>query len=99
MWVFAIVVVIVIGAVAVVAAGYGGSMAPVHEDRRDVVVPAGRPLNADDLRNVRFAVGVRGYRMDEVDSLLLRLAEEMAERERRDAASSISAPEPRPAQE
>ena len=92
-WVFAVVVVVVIGAIAVVAAGYGGSMATAAEDRPDVVVPAGRPLRAEDLREVRFTVGVRGYRMDEVDSLLSRLAEEMAEREA-DAAWSASPQRP-----
>jgi DivIVA domain-containing protein len=82
LWLFSIVIVLVIGGIVVVAAGAGGSMRPVHPDRPDVTVPAGVPLRADDLRAVRFAVGVRGYRMDEVDSLLSRLAAELEERER-----------------
>jgi DivIVA domain-containing protein len=92
LWVFAIVIVVVIGAIAVVAAGRGGSMEPAYEDRPDVAVAAGRPLRAEDLRRVRFAVGVRGYRMDEVDSLLARLADELAERER--PQPPASQPEP-----
>jgi DivIVA domain-containing protein len=82
LWLFSIVIVLVIGGIVVVAAGAGGSMRPVYSDRPDVTVPAGVPLCAEDLRAVRFAVGVRGYRMDEVDSLLSRLAAELEERER-----------------
>jgi DivIVA domain-containing protein len=92
LWLFAIVVVAVIGGIAVVAAGRGGSLAPAYEDRPDVTVATGRPLGAEDLRRVRFAVGVRGYRMDEVDSLLARLADELAERER--PAPPAALPEP-----
>ena len=36
-------------------------------------MPADRDLTARDLRDVRFSLGFRGYRMDEVDSLLSRL--------------------------
>jgi DivIVA domain-containing protein len=98
LWVIAIVVVVVIGGVAVVAAGWGGSMAAAYEDRPAVAVPAGRPLRAEDLRDVRFSVGVRGYRMDEVDSLLSRLAEELAERERAERMTTTDPmPPPQPA--
>ena len=90
LWVFAIVLVVVIGGVAVVAAGAGGSLAPVYEDRPDVLVPADRFLGPEDLRGVRFSVGVRGYRMDEVDSLLSRLAEELAQRERQERAAGTA---------
>ena len=81
-WFLAIVMVLVLGGIAVVAAGVGGSMQPVHEDRPDRTIPAGRMLSAEDIRAVRFSVGVRGYRMDEVDTLLERLADELAERDR-----------------
>ena len=80
-WFLAIVMVLVLGAIAVVAAGAGGAMQPVHPDRPDSTVPADRMLTPDDLRAVQFSVGVRGYRMDEVDTLLERLAEELAQRD------------------
>ena len=77
-WFFAILVVALIGGVAVVAAGRGGSMAPAYDDRADVRVPADAPLTARDLRRVRFSTAFRGYRMSEVDALLDRLAAELA---------------------
>lgn len=71
-WFLALLVVLIIGATAVVASGRGGAMASSHPDRPDALVPR-RDLTAQDLRQVRFSVGFRGYRMDEVDSLLQRL--------------------------
>ncbi|MFT4263855.1 MAG: DivIVA domain-containing protein [Nocardioides sp.] len=81
MWVFAIVVVLLMGAVAVVAAGHGEPMSSAHSDRRDVLVPTDRRLDASDLREVRFTVGAFGYRTDEVDALLARLARELDARD------------------
>jgi DivIVA domain-containing protein len=77
-WFFAIVVVAVIGGVAVVASGRGGSMADTYDDRPDALVPADRPLTAQDLRAVRFSTAFRGYRMSEVDAMLDRLAAELS---------------------
>lgn len=74
MWFFAILLVLALGGVALVAAGMGQTMSPVHPDRRDVTVPAGRPLTGNDVRRVRFTTALRGYRMSEVDALLNRLA-------------------------
>ena len=79
-WFFAVVVVAVIGAIAVVATGRGGSMAETFDDRPDALVPADGPLVARDLRRVRFSTAFRGYRMSEVDALLDRLALEMESR-------------------
>ncbi len=76
-WFFAVLVVLLIGVVAVVAAGAGGSMAEVYDDRPDVRVQAEGPLTGDDLRRVRFTTAFRGYRMSEVDALLERLALEL----------------------
>lgn len=78
-WFFAILVVLLMGAVAVVAAGMGGSMAEVYDDRADSRVQAEGPLTGDDLRRVRFTTAFRGYRMSEVDTLLARLADELDE--------------------
>ena len=70
MWLFAILSVLLLGGVAVVAAGMGTPPA----------VPADRPIGPEDLRRVRFSVALRGYRMSEVDALLARLADEQAAR-------------------
>jgi DivIVA domain-containing protein len=91
MWAFGIIVVLVLGGVAVVAAGRGEPMSEAYDDRPDALVPTGRPLAADDLRKVRFSVALRGYRMSEVDALLARLA---AELEQRDHGSEVVEPPP-----
>jgi len=79
-WFFAVLVVLVIGGVAVVAAGRGGSLAREYDDRPDVSLPDGRPLTGDDLREIRFSTAVRGYRASEVDALVERLALELDRR-------------------
>lgn len=94
MWVFAILVVLALGGVALVAAGRGEPMAQAHPDRPDLLVPADRPLAPADLRGARFSLAFRGYRMSEVDALLERLAREMDER----AATPEPAEEPVPAE-
>jgi DivIVA domain-containing protein len=76
MWFFAVLIVLVMGGVAVVAAGRGTPLVEEYDDRPDAAVPADRPLNADDLRRVRFSLAFRGYRASEVDALLDRLARE-----------------------
>lgn len=76
MWVFAILVVLVMGGVAIVASGRTGALPEEYDDRPDVVLPAGR-LVGDDLRRVRFSLAFRGYRMSEVDTLLARLADQL----------------------
>jgi DivIVA domain-containing protein len=78
-WVFAILLVLLLGAIAVVAAGRGTPMSEAYDDRPDAVVPTDGPLTADDLRRVRFSLAFRGYRMSEVDALLDRLATERDE--------------------
>jgi len=80
MWVFAVLVVLAMGGVAMVAAGYGEPMRTTYDDRPDALVPTDRHLEAGDLRKVRFSLALRGYRMAEVDALLARLAEEMEHR-------------------
>src|SRR5512134_2802359 len=79
MWLFAILIVLAMGGVALLAAGKGAPLAEVYDDRPDALVPATGPLTGEDLRRVRFSIALRGYRMSEVDALLDRLA---AERER-----------------
>lgn len=106
LWFWVIVLVAIIGAVAVVAAGRGDTMAEVYDDRPDASLPTGRPLNAEDLSSLRLNTGVRGYRMDEVDALLDRLQAEMLVREAedvrllarhdRDRAAVAASPEGKP---
>ena len=79
MWFFAILIVLALGGVAVVAAGRGAPLAEVYDDRPDAEVPADGPIRASDLRQVRFSLAFRGYRMSEVDALLDRLATELEE--------------------
>ena len=80
-WFWVVVLVLVIGAVAVLAAGRDDSMPEAYEDRPDHTIPAGR---ATDLR--RPAAGSllqrpAGYRMDEVDALIDRIAADLVARE------------------
>jgi DivIVA domain-containing protein len=81
-WLFAILIVLALGAIAVVASGRGTPMAPAYDDAPDSLVPREGPITADDLRRIRFPIAVRGYRMAEVDALLDRLAEEREQAER-----------------
>jgi DivIVA domain-containing protein len=87
-WFFAILVVLALGAIAVVASGWGAPLAPAYDDRPDVLVPADDDLVSDDLRRVRFTTVLRGYRMSEVDALLDRLATQLEEAERRAGAEA-----------
>ena len=76
-WFFAVLIVLLIGAVAVVAAGHGAALGPSYDDRADVRLPADRPVTGADLRALRFNTAVRGYRASEVDALIERLAEQL----------------------
>lgn len=91
-WFFAFLIVALMGAVAVVAAGRGGSMTDVYDDRPDSRVQADGPLTSADLRAVRFSTAFRGYRMSEVDAMLERLALECEEQA--DRADETGPPRP-----
>ncbi|WP_240311654.1 DivIVA domain-containing protein [Nocardioides houyundeii] len=73
MWLFAILVVLVLGGVAAAAAGGAGTLPAVERVSGLEDLPEG-PLGAAELRQVRFPLAVRGYRMRDVDALLDRLA-------------------------
>ncbi len=92
MWLFAILVVLAMGGIALVAAGRGTPMATAYDDRPDVTVPRDGEIGPDDLRRVRFSLAFRGYRMSEVDALLSRLAREMEDRELRAAPEGNEGP-------
>lgn len=83
----------VVAAVAVVAVGRAGSMSDAPPDRSPRGgLPAG-DVDRAAVDGLRFSVGLRGYRMDEVDAVLDRL---VAELEARDAR--IAELEQRPAE-
>jgi len=98
MWFFAVLIVLAMGGVAAVAAGYGRSMPEVYDDRPDALVPTGRALRGADLRRVRFSTAVLGYRMSEVDALLERLAAELEERQEREVRPEPPQPLSKPVQ-
>jgi DivIVA domain-containing protein len=62
--------------------GRGEALAPMPADAVPVELPEDRPAGAADIQRLRLPVGLRGYRMYEVDWVLDRLAGEL---DRRDA--------------
>ncbi len=61
--------------------GRGETQPPADPDRSPLELPLDRPVTADDVREVRMSVTVRGYRMSEVDWLLEQLARALEERD------------------
>ncbi|WP_063628099.1 DivIVA domain-containing protein [Actinospica robiniae] len=78
-----LVVVVLLIAVGWVAVGGGGHLSQPVPDRPDPAVPETGLLGREHVDKVRFSVGARGYRMDEVDDILDRLANEIDQRDRR----------------
>jgi DivIVA domain-containing protein len=81
--VFMIAAIAVVAVVALLAVGRLGELPDVEGDRAPLALPADRPLDGQDVDGVRFAVGLRGYRMDEVDDVLDRLSDDLAARDAR----------------
>lgn len=98
-WFQLAVVVLLLIAVGWIAVGGGGHMSPPTPDRPDPAVPDTGLLARGDVDKVRFSVGARGYRMDEVDDVLDRLAYEIDVRERRIAELEGHAPAGEPAEQ
>ena len=67
-------------AVALSLAEHGLEEEPI--DHPDLGVPD-RPLTAADIPGLRFRIGWRGYRMDDVDAALDRLAQSLRDAESR----------------
>jgi len=83
-WVFLIAAILVIGAGVMFAVGrLDGELPEVVPDRAPLALPDDRQLGRADVDGVKFAVGMRGYRMDEVDDVLDRLAAEVSQRDAR----------------
>ncbi|MGH3367386.1 MAG: DivIVA domain-containing protein [Nocardioidaceae bacterium] len=78
-WFLGVLLVLVVGVLVILMVGRGEAMQRVYDDRPDALVPRDAPISGSDLRSVRFSVGLRGYRMDEVDALLARLSEQLDE--------------------
>jgi DivIVA domain-containing protein len=92
-WFQLVVIVALLAAVGWLAVGGGGHMSEPMQDRPDLALPRDGMLGRHDVDRVRFSVGARGYRMDEVDDVLDRLAHEIDARERRIAELEGRAPE------
>jgi DivIVA domain-containing protein len=81
--VFLVLGVAVVAAIALLAVGRLGELPEVEPDRPPTLLPDTRLAESEDVDSLRFAVGLRGYRMDEVDDVLDRLAADIAERDAR----------------
>jgi DivIVA domain-containing protein len=92
-FVLLLVALVVVGAAAYVVGRVDGGE-PEPGDRPGDGLPGGR-LEPDDLRRARFGVGLRGYRMTEVDAVLQRLAGELAARDA-ELAAARAAPDEGP---
>lgn len=93
-WLQLAVIVGLLAAVGWLAIGGGGHMSEPMPDRPDLALPNEGLLARTDVDRVRFSVGARGYRMDEVDDVLDRLAREIEQREDRIAVLEGRAPKP-----
>lgn len=76
-WILAVLAVGVIGLAAAAGTGRFGEMPDVVDDRVHPVVPPTGPLTGTDISDIQFAVVPRGYSMEQVDALLLRLANQL----------------------
>ena len=101
-WVFVIAAIVVIAVGVMLALGrLDGELPEAVPDRAPLALPDDRQLGRADVDGVKFAVGMRGYRMDEVDDVLDRLAAEVSQRdaritdlEERLAARGVPRPDP-----
>ena len=82
--VFVVTVLLVGGVLFLVAAlllGRGETQPQAEPDRSPVELPDDRPVTSEDIRALRIAVTVRGYRMTEVDWLLDQLGQALDDRD------------------
>lgn len=71
----------VVGGVAAVALGkVRGGLEPPTSSLPDLDLPSS-PLRPEDVDRIRFSLGLRGYRMEQVDAVLDRLRAELARRD------------------
>ena len=77
-------VLVVLAVIGVVAAVVTGAVRGDLDEPTSNLAPSGLPegdVSAEDVRAVRFSLGFRGYRMDQVDEVLDRLTLELARRD------------------
>lgn len=77
---------VVVAAVTLAVVGGGDGTGPLPEaapQRLRDPLPPDRPLGRADVDALRFPLAVRGYRMEDVDDALNRVAAELAERDAR----------------
>ena len=103
-FVFMLAGIVLITVVALLAVGRLGELPDTTPDRAPLALPEDRPMVKADVDDVRFATGLRGYRMDEVDEVLDRLADEVSARDARiaeleDRVARMGVPRPAPTQE
>jgi len=78
---FVVLAIAVVTGISLLAVGRLGALPDAPPDRVPDELPAEGPIKGQHLQQVRFDVAARGYRMDEVDGLLDRLASEIAIRD------------------
>jgi DivIVA domain-containing protein len=71
----------VVFGVAAAVTGKAEGLSHEPQDLASVGIPRDRAMTVEDVLGLRFALAVRGYRMDEVDDALDRLAAEIASRD------------------
>ncbi|MFJ4869315.1 hypothetical protein [Streptomyces sp. NPDC088757] len=84
-WFLLITMVVVVAAVTLAVVG-GGESEVLPEAAPEQLVdplPAARPVDRADVEALRLPVAARGYRMADVDDVLVRLGAELAERDAR----------------
>ncbi|HET8970256.1 MAG TPA: DivIVA domain-containing protein [Candidatus Nanopelagicales bacterium] len=81
--VYVLVGLVVLLVVGLLAVGRFGGLPEAMPDRAPLNLPAEGALSGEQVDEVRLAVGLRGYRMDEVDQVLDRAAAGLRERDER----------------
>ncbi|WP_448318389.1 DivIVA domain-containing protein [Streptomyces sp. CO7] len=84
--VVALAVVVTATTLAVVGGGDREVLPDAPPDALHAPLPHERAVTARDVQELRFAPALRGYRMDDVDEVLTRLAHELAHRDERIAS-------------
>src|SRR5438477_12880203 len=67
--------------VAVLLMGRDQGLEPAEPDGRAIPLPTVRPLTESDITQLRFDTAARGYRMDQVDQALRRVAYDIGYKE------------------
>ncbi len=78
---FVLLGIVVLGGIAVVAAGSGDGLRAPVVDQAPLELAPDRLVGRPDVDGLKFSVGLRGYRMDEVDDVLDRLAVDIEQRD------------------